>query len=125
MVLDLFNDPFFSTFFYGYPKETKPPYEMRDVYIDKSLKGWQITYALAGFKEEFIKVWSKRRELFVEGNNDQEESYAKGTKFACSFKQKFLVSDKLDLSKMSVDFEDGLLMIFIPVKEEVDSDTVF
>lgn len=134
MVLDLFNDPFFKTFFYETSRATKPPCEVKPIYerydpqnlrTHGPLMGWNIIYALAGFKEEDLKVWSKKREFFVEGSNDNEDSFAFGTKFACNFKEKFTVSDKLDLDKMTVDFEDGLLIIYVPVKEETESDKVF
>lgn len=143
---NIFEDPFFRSFFFESSRETKPPSEIKAVYkltkMDKKAKdsveisheqliGWKITYALAGFKKENVKVWSRKKELWVEGGNTDNELLKNErsivvdeSKFRCNFSQKFIVSDKLDLTKMTVTFEDGLLQIFIPTKEEVDTDKI-
>lgn len=141
---NIFEDPFFRSFFFESSKETKPPSEIKAVYEQtegekkglitvshEQLIGWKITYALAGFKKENVKVWSRQKELWVEGGNTDNELlknkrslHIDESKFRCNFSQKFIVSDKLDLTKMTVIFEDGLLQIFIPTKAEVDTDKI-
>jgi HSP20 family molecular chaperone IbpA len=142
---NIFEDPFFRSFFFESSKETKPPSEIKAVYVQEvidvegknyglaqeQLIGWKITYALAGFKKENVKVWSRKKELWVEGGNTDNELlknkralHIDESKFRCNFSQKFIVSDKLDLTKMTVTFEDGLLQIFIPTKAEVDTDKI-
>jgi HSP20 family molecular chaperone IbpA len=127
MVFDIFgNDPFFKSFFFNTPTESKPPSALIPKYAENSthLIGTDILYALAGFRKEDIKVWSKKNKLFINGDSNKEGSSVYGSKFACEFKHEFNVSDKLDLTKLTVDFENGLLKIFIPTKAEVDTDKI-
>lgn len=121
------NDPFFNTFFFGTPSESKPPSAVIPEYEENStqLKGYRILYAIAGFRKEDVKVWAKKRVLHIEGDSTKEGSSVYGSKFACKFSHEFNVSEKLDLQKLDVSFENGLLKIFLPTKEEVESDKIF
>jgi len=121
------RDPIFNALFYGFTQpESKPPCEFLPVYEDNSthLKGCQIIYALAGFRKEDLKIWSKKGVLYINGDSNKEGSPVFGSKFACAFKREFNVSEKLDLAHLEVSFENGLLKIFIPTKAEVDTDKI-
>lgn len=109
-------DPFFNSFFFSLPEETKPPRIVIPEYVDKKLKNYSIIYALAGFREEDIHVSSENTVLTVEGNSDKTESPVYGTKFSCNFHHEFNVSDKLDLANLKATFENGLLKIVLPLK---------
>jgi HSP20 family molecular chaperone IbpA len=118
------TDPFFNSFFFGLPQEAKPPRVVIPEYVDKKLKNYTILYALAGFRDKDLKVYSKKNLLIVEGNSDKEDSLVYGTKFSCDFKHEYNVSDKLDLTNLKATFENGLLKIILPIKAEVEADKI-
>lgn len=104
----------FESLFYRYPDDTKPPIENFPIYKDNSLKGYKIQMALAGFKEEDLKVWFDERTIVIEGSNLETDI---ADKFKCDFKREFNCSNKLDLSAAKVSFENGLLDIYLPIIE--------
>lgn len=115
----LLNDPFFKTFFLTFPnKEARPPSDYYVVYGDKeNVLGCRILYALAGFKQEDIKVYSEKGKLYIEADNNKEDRETTGTKFVCKFKHFFNLSDIADPDNIKVSFENGLLSVFVPIKE--------
>lgn len=119
----LFDDPLFNSCFFGTQKETKPPSENYPVYDENNqFMGWKIVYALAGFRQEDLEVWAEDKALYVSGNNSKEGAPLwdeKGlSKFSCNFKHRYALTDKLDIGNTKTSLENGLLQIFIPVKEE-------
>jgi HSP20 family molecular chaperone IbpA len=120
------HDPIFNALFFGVTQESKPPCEFLPIYEENStqIKGCQICFALAGFRKEDIRVWSKKKTLYITGDNTKEGSPVFGSKFACSFKREFNVADKLDLTHLEVSFENGLLKIIIPMRDEVETDKI-
>lgn len=125
------DDPFFQTFFFDVPRETRPPSEIRAVCKDRSVwsaksglppEGLEIVYALAGFSQDNIKVWSKQKVLFIEGDATGSGNPAQGTKFGCYFKHQITMKNVMDLGKIEVTFENGLLKIFVPTKEDSETE---
>jgi HSP20 family molecular chaperone IbpA len=119
----LFDDPIFNACFFGTQKESKPPSENYPVYDEKNqFVGWKIVYALAGFRTEDLEIWAEDNALFVSGNNSKEGSPLWDgkfdSKFSCNFKHRYALTDKLDITKIETTHENGLLSIFIPIKEE-------
>lgn len=108
----------FNSFFYDFPsKEVKPPLAQKVNFDDNNATDVTLQLALAGFKEEDVKVWHENNVLYVEGSNMKNEDVLE--KFRTQFKKKFPVSDKMDLSKSEVKFSNGLLTIKIPVLKPV------
>jgi HSP20 family protein len=119
----LFDDPLFNACFFGTQKETKPPSENYPVYDEKNqFVGWKIVYALAGFRADDMEIWTEDKALYVSGDNNKEGSplwdSKYGSRFSCSFKHRYALTDKLDITRIETTLENGLLQIFIPVKEE-------
>lgn len=103
--------------FFGKSFDVKPPCviytEKEDSLTEKKVF---IQYALAGFREEDVKVYYENNVLYVSGNNSSNESVA--LKFKNNFHHEIPVNRTLDLSKSEVSFQNGLLTISIPVSTE-------
>jgi HSP20 family molecular chaperone IbpA len=118
----LFDDPLFHTCFFGKQTEPKPPSEIFPVYDKENVfKGWKIIYALAGFREEDLEVYTEGEALFIKGDNRGENSpLFDGTylsKFACAFEHRYATTEIMDLQNITTVHANGLLQVFIPVKE--------
>lgn len=104
--------------FFGKNFDTKPPCVIH--YENDSdgvhLKRVLVQYALAGFREEDIKVSYEKNILSISGNNSQNVEVA--PKFRCHFSHEIPVNKSLSLETSEVSFKDGLLTISIPVCEE-------
>ena len=106
-------------FFYNWPKnDPKPPAAWRPVIEqDENGKeeycGLEIQLAIAGFKEEDLKVYQQGRELIVEGDNSHRIEVDQ--KWKSSFKKKISLQEKLDLDDADVNLFDGILSIKIPL----------
>jgi HSP20 family molecular chaperone IbpA len=113
--LNLINnlDSIFSQLFYDFPKEFKPPLDTNIIYNGKTPEKIIIQSALAGFNEEDIEVWFEDRLLLIKGDNSNNKDVL--DKFKNSFSWKLPVSDRVDLGKGTVVFENGLLTITLPV----------
>lgn len=105
----------FQEFFYGFPKETKPPisWEIQKEGKSDNFK-LSIQVALAGFSPDDIKVWNEGNTLFIEGSNQASDKVLK--KFHQTFSWKIPLTDKLEVSNTQVSFENGLLTIDVPSK---------
>lgn len=118
----LFDDPLFNACFFGKQTESKPPSEIFPVYDkENTFKGWKIIYALAGFRTEDLEVYTEGKALFIKGDNTGnnsplfDETYL--SKFACSFEHRYATTEMMDLGNITTTHENGLLQVFIPIKE--------
>jgi len=103
-------------FFFSFPADPKPPVSW--AVVGEEDQSVVIQLAVAGFKEEDIKVWHENKTLRIVGDNTKREGLS--TKFSCKFDRAWRLSDKLDVSKTEVKLEDGILAITIPIiKPEV------
>lgn len=112
----------FDMFFYSFPhQEHKPPITMRGLKTKDgtSYSGVEIQFAVAGFKEEDLKVWNEGQVLNVEGNNLRRENVCE--KFQCPFSRKIALQENLDIEKAEVSLADGILAISIPLKNSEES----
>lgn len=110
-------EDFSSRFFYTWPfSEPKPPSSAVGILDSdgKRYTGVEIQFAVAGFKEEDIKVWTEGRNLYVEGDNVKRDGI--NQKFKCQFSRKIPVQEILDLTKSKIRLEDGILSIRLPMK---------
>ena len=80
--------------------------------------------ALTGYKKSWLNVEVDGSILTIEANPDSEEAQIADKKFlkrrikANPFKKTYKIPEGYDVEKAEVTFEDGLLTIFIPIKEE-------
>jgi len=105
-------------FFYNWPKnDPKPPAAWRPILEEIEGKeeccGLEIQLAVAGFKEEDLKVYQQGRKLIVEGDNTQRAEVDQ--KWKSQFKKEVSLQEKLDLDNSEVKLFDGLLSIKIPL----------
>jgi len=108
---------FLDSFFYDWPTaDTKPPMTARPVYEGKALKGTEIQIAAAGYKMEDFKIWTEEDKLWISGDNCNNPEVA--DRFKCAFTKKLVVQKSLDIALAEVKFQNGLLCVFLPLKEE-------
>ena len=121
-IFDETFDSLIDSFFYNFPKEMKPPYQQKIEVDDKGSASAVVTQvALAGFKKEDVKVWYEDKVLFIEGDNTKNTDVLE--KFRSSFKWKLPTSDRMALKETVVSFENGLLVVRIPVKVPIKDKT--
>ncbi len=109
-------DDLVDDFFYSFEKNPKPPIDISLVLGEdrEEILGWKIETALAGFKEGDVRVYSEGQKLFIEGDNTKNKL---SDKFSSNFCHTFATSNKLDLSAAEVKLENGILRVFIPIKD--------
>jgi HSP20 family molecular chaperone IbpA len=110
-------DKYFNEVFYSLPDKGKPPWVCERVVEDGKVMGLNIFMALAGMGEEHIKCYEENGYLIVDVNNKDTQL---PDKFIIDKKIKFSLTDSFDLSsdKVVVDLSNGMLSIFIPLKEK-------
>lgn len=112
IVRDLFNVGFRSV---GYStpaaniKETKEHFQ-----IELSVPGWQKEdFQISLEKNLLVLSAEKREEQVVEG-----EKYTRREFKQTSFKRSFELSDLIDTSNISAQYENGILKVSLPKKQE-------
>ena len=82
-------------------------------------------FALAGYSKDELKVTIEGMSLVVKGTPKEKDEDKKCRRFCgtprikkATFTVKRPITDGLDTKKMKATFVDGLLPVFIPVKEE-------
>ena len=101
-------DNYFDRIF-SYEAQPYPPYNLVKVNEDES----RLELALAGFREDEIKVYTERGSLVVEGSRkgDDDQTYVHRGLARRSFTRKWNVSEDTEVS--SVTFENGLLVVVL------------
>ena len=103
--MDDYLDRFFNS---DFPQSNYPPYNLIQLNNHEST----LEIALAGFKEDQLRVFTEFGKLFVEGTKEESKvdgSFIHKGLAQRSFKRVWTVSD--DTKVGSVKFEDGLLSI--------------
>ena len=116
MVYKSLFDDLFNELFYSFPTEVKPPLAQK-IIKDEDSKPRSIVLqsAVAGFRQEDIKIWHEDRQLHIEGDNMSNTGIL--DKFRTSFSWKIPVSEMVALDRIDVKLEDGLLTLDIPIEE--------
>ena len=105
-------DNFINKLFYSFPKEpTKPPLTIS--YCDSDGERVKLQLAVAGFKEEDIKIFYEQNNLYLEGSNQERDNVP--DKFKVKFSYKIPVSENVDISAAEVSLLDGILTVSIPL----------
>jgi HSP20 family molecular chaperone IbpA len=115
-------DDFQTRFFYSWPfSEPKPPSSAHGLLSEdgKHYTGVEIQFALAGFKDEDLKVWTEGRNIYVEGDNTKRDSI--NQKFKCRFTRKIPVQEALDLDTVQIKLEDGILSIQLSTRIDYEN----
>lgn len=94
--------------------------------IDLNGNGFELQIALAGFSKGNIQVEVKDKILNIKVEppvTDSETVYLRQGISYRNMETSFQLSDKIDVSKISVKFVDGLLKINVPLKEDAETKT--
>jgi HSP20 family molecular chaperone IbpA len=111
---------------YTFPvtKKDYPDYPICNHFVNKETGENIIEIAVTGFSKNELKVKVKDEYLVVTGNQEEKidlgllkEVYHGIPKR--DFEVKFQIPDKLDSEKIASIVENGILKIFVPMKEEV------
>jgi HSP20 family molecular chaperone IbpA len=105
--------------FYSFPdSNSKPPWS-HTILLGENKKqtGIRLDVALAGVKEEHIEVSEEDKSLYIKVDNSCDNFVP--DRFRINKVLSFALHKKFDLSQSSVLFENGLLTIEIPIKEEL------
>lgn len=104
-------------------RTVKTNYPMNIVDLDG--KGFELEIALAGFPKESIQVEVKDSILYVKVSAPitEERSYLrKGISYR-DMESSFKLSERIDVSNITVKFVDGLLIINVPIKKDSETNT--
>lgn len=94
-----------------------------NLYASTTDKYCQYEIALTGYKKEWLEVSIEGTTLTIsakvpEEKEDESKMYLKRRIKAISFTKSYKIPEGFDTTKAEVTYEDGLLSIYIPIKEE-------
>jgi len=120
LVDELFNNFFKNDYHEDYVKncETRPATN-----IFETDKEFRIELLLPGFKKEDVQLIHKENLLTIKVDNVQEENneeykYAHREFGASNFEKQYRLPISVDVEKISAKFENGILKVVLPKKEE-------
>lgn len=123
---DLFDDFFDSSFTQPFTRMQHSVNEMMKTDIKETSKGYDIAINLPGVKKEDVKAELKNGYLTVQASSDSEqESKDETEKYICreryfgSCSRTFYVGDDITEEDIKAKFENGVLNMQIPKKEEL------
>ena len=125
MFTSIFDDDFFNSFdaLLQTPTYKTSVFPPMNVYTED--EGMTFEFALAGYSKDELKVTIEGVSLVVTGTPKEKDEDKKCRRFCgtprikkATFTVKRPITDGLDTTKMKATFVDGLLTVFIPVKEE-------
>lgn len=93
--------------------------------VDLDGKGFELEIALAGFSKDGIQVEVKDSVLNIKVTAPvtKERSYLrKGISYR-DMETSFKLSERIDISNITVKFVDGLLIINVPIKKDSETNT--
>lgn len=127
--LQLFNDnglrtfgDFFSDFLNETPRSSHSFYPRTNIHETKD--DYQIDMMVPGRKKEDFKISLDKGILTIafetkEEKENKEESIISREFSVRSFSRSFSIDDKVDSEKIEAKYEDGILKLTLPKKEEV------
>ena len=116
------SDPFDTFFDTGASTEKLAPSLMRTD-IKENDDGFELTIDLPGFKKEDVQAQLKDGYLSIAAQTHNETSEEKGTyvrkeRFAGKCSRTFYVGEDVEEDDIKAKFEDGVLTIKVPKKQE-------
>ncbi len=113
----LFNE------FFGEPSVSKWNPEVPSANIKESDENFKIELAAPGYKKDAFKVEVHERNLTISAeekseNEEKTENYIRKEYSFGSFKRSFRLPQTVDTDKIEAVYEDGVLNLVIPKKEE-------
>lgn len=131
-VPSVFGDDFFDSMLKDFNQIMKsprfsfedsfPPINVYAVNVEgEEGNGFFLESALTGYKKEWLSVSIEGTVLTIEAKvpeeKESDKQYLKRRIKATSFKKSYKIPEGYDVEKADVTYEDGLLSVFIPLKE--------
>lgn len=124
-----FGGSFFDSIFEDFSQLMKSPrfsfddsFPPLNLYLQTSDKACNIEIALTGYKKDWLSVEIDGTTLTIKADvpeeKGEEKKYIKHRIQAKSFEKVYKIPEGYDVDNAEVSYEDGLLSIYIPVKEQ-------
>jgi HSP20 family molecular chaperone IbpA len=117
-------DEFFNDF--ARPAKHAAGYEVSVMRTDvRELEnGYELNIELPGYKKEDVQAELKDGNLIITANHkseneEQQDQFIRRERFWGTCSRSFYVGDEIKQEDIKARFEDGLLKLFVPKKEEV------
>lgn len=129
-VPSVFNDNFFNSIFEDFSQLMKSPrfsfddsFPPLNIFMSADNNDCTFEVALTGYKKDWLNIEIDGTKLIItatvpEEKEDDTKKYLKRRIQAKSFTKTYKIPEGYDTENADVTYEDGLLSIVIPVKEE-------
>jgi HSP20 family molecular chaperone IbpA len=119
---EIFND-------FAYPTKSVARYRTNDVSVMRTdvqerEDGYELDIELPGYKKEDVQAELKDGALIITANHnvqneEQKDQYIRRERFWGTCSRSFYVGEEVKQQDIKAKFEDGILKLFVPKKEEV------
>ncbi len=118
----LFDQMFGNDYYGGCKPVQYPEFAHSATNISEDAEGYKISMAVPGIEKDQIKIDLEKNELTISYEGTSSESDVKYIRREFnnhSFSRTFLISDKTNPEKTKAQYENGILILTLPKKEEV------
>ena len=117
---DFFNKPLLDLFDGGFPSRKM---NVPAVNITERKEDYLVSLAAPGFRKEDFKIDVEGNMLTIssekeEENEEKDEKYTRQEYSYSSFERRFTLPDEVNKDKIDAHYEDGILKLILPKKEE-------
>ncbi len=91
------------------------------VNVNETEEAFTIQIAAPGLKKEFFNIQTENYQLVVSYKEDKKEekvNYTRREFTSQNFEKSFKLNDKINLEKIEAQYQDGILSVTLPKKEE-------
>jgi HSP20 family protein len=93
------------------------------VNIKETDEGFEVEMAVPGFKKDNFNISVENEELLIsaeveENNEEKNEQFTRREFGYASFQRTFVLPESVDGEKIKASYEDGILNVMLPKKEE-------
>ena len=123
----MFMPSLFDEFFFDTPKPARRPSvpQIMKTDVKETETGYDLEIELPGYKKEDLQLELKDGYLnvvaTVKQNNDNQDNkgqYIRRERYVGTSSRSFYVGDEVTENDIKAKFEDGILKLFVPKKEE-------
>lgn len=117
-------DHLLESFMSEYPQSRKSQFNFPAVNISESENDFEVSMMVPGRKKEDFKISIDKDILTVSYDNkesakDETKKMLKQEFVLKNFKRTFTIDDKINAEEILAKYEDGILLLTLPKKEEV------
>lgn len=104
-------------------RHTTPSTSLMNTDVKETKEGYELDIDLPGYKKEDVKAELKNGYLTISAatnstKENKEEKYLRRERFYGSCSRSFYVGEDIEQSDIKAKFEDGILKVFVPKKEQ-------